>query len=762
MKKGIIGKYAKLILVYAVCLLMILLAVGFASLTRAKDAFNREVTALNQGIIELCADAIQTQIVSPAEACAVNLMFSSDTSRLIWTILSQKEVPLYAAHRLKEKLSSVSQEYLDLISDIRVYGIHDNMILSHHLGLYYPDNHTESNCYKNTWIHDLTFSGRKWLTPRPAEYPGVSGTQLTFAYSITSGAQVTPSAGYILIDVNESAVRGLLKEMMSDDNERLFVLDSEGAVVAGTDRDMTVSDIPSVRELSAQAGVVSFTSGGNYEVLCYSAPMANGWRVCRLISANAFYASMRSMEAGILLTVGFALAVGMLLSVWFSRKLYRPVFRLTRSLVRDANAPAAQISKNEYEFIDSVIGRMRLELVDMQTRVEEDRDIVKNYLLVSLFNGATYDDITLASRMKQIGCEAGKWSCCAVVRVTLSPALANVEAEKLRVVKRDILDRLEACGDDSTAVLACEVRYDELAAVLLADSPDRSDMLDALCLRLMEQYEYHVKVSVGSWQRSMGDIHASYAAAVEVQAYQFFHPDWILCDFSTLDKTAFSGGDKLNMASAAFSEALRQRDLDGAIRALQTLSYAEQDNIYPLEEARRPLDVMTEAILQAGGGPAAPESIVQFAALARNGGFRDIREYATRMCRLLYELSGTSAPTQKNAQIIEQVRHYIDQNLHKDLSLTMLAEYVSLSGSYLSRLFKKETGESLVDYLTSARLERARQLLEQTDQSIETIALEVGYPTHHYFSRKFKERFGQTPRDWRQTNAMNRIRQSGA
>ena len=99
---------------------------------------------------------------------------------------------------------------------------------------------------------------------------------------------------------------------------------------------------------------------------------------------------------------------------------------------------------------------------------------------------------------------------------------------------------------------------------------------------------------------------------------------------------------------------------------------------------------------------------------------------------------------------MEWLQHFISQNLHTDLSLTSLADSVHLSSSYLSRLFKKETGVTVTDYITAERMEKARQLLEQTDQSIESITQQVGYPTHHYFTKRFKQRYGVTPKEYRQ------------
>lgn len=98
---------------------------------------------------------------------------------------------------------------------------------------------------------------------------------------------------------------------------------------------------------------------------------------------------------------------------------------------------------------------------------------------------------------------------------------------------------------------------------------------------------------------------------------------------------------------------------------------------------------------------------------------------------------------------MRQIHEFIDRNLKSDLSLTVIGELVFLHPVYLSRLYKKVTGESLTSYITRVRMEKAASLLTSYNMKVNDIAGEVGYLKTQYFIRLFKDHFGCTPQIYR-------------
>ncbi len=102
---------------------------------------------------------------------------------------------------------------------------------------------------------------------------------------------------------------------------------------------------------------------------------------------------------------------------------------------------------------------------------------------------------------------------------------------------------------------------------------------------------------------------------------------------------------------------------------------------------------------------------------------------------------------------IELAKQYIQEHFSENLKLENVAEQIYLAPSYFGVLFKKEVGESFSCYLTSVRIEKAKELLHDIRYNIAEIAGEVGYQDKRYFSRLFKEQVGVTPKEYRKIYA---------
>ncbi len=98
---------------------------------------------------------------------------------------------------------------------------------------------------------------------------------------------------------------------------------------------------------------------------------------------------------------------------------------------------------------------------------------------------------------------------------------------------------------------------------------------------------------------------------------------------------------------------------------------------------------------------------------------------------------------------VQKTLLYIEANLAENLSLRTLAEMVNVSSSYLSSLFRKETGQTLTDYINRRRVRHAMHLLKTTRLQIQTIAQHCGIMDVQYFSKIFKRVAGMTPKEFR-------------
>lgn len=102
-----------------------------------------------------------------------------------------------------------------------------------------------------------------------------------------------------------------------------------------------------------------------------------------------------------------------------------------------------------------------------------------------------------------------------------------------------------------------------------------------------------------------------------------------------------------------------------------------------------------------------------------------------------------------NNSIVARAKEYIQQNYKKDVSLDDLSRELNLSPYYFSKLFKDETGENFIEYVTAVRMNKAKEFLRDKELSMKEICAEIGYSDPNYFSRIFKKNVGITPTEFR-------------
>ncbi len=104
---------------------------------------------------------------------------------------------------------------------------------------------------------------------------------------------------------------------------------------------------------------------------------------------------------------------------------------------------------------------------------------------------------------------------------------------------------------------------------------------------------------------------------------------------------------------------------------------------------------------------------------------------------------------EKDAKPIRILKQYIEEHYMQDISLGRMAELVDMNASYLSSVFKRETGMTYSEYLFKCRVEQASRLLVETGKSIGEIAGECGYQDARYFSKQFTKLVGLKPSEYR-------------
>ena len=127
----------------------------------------------------------------------------------------------------------------------------------------------------------------------------------------------------------------------------------------------------------------------------------------------------------------------------------------------------------------------------------------------------------------------------------------------------------------------------------------------------------------------------------------------------------------------------------------------------------------------------------------------EMKLYICEILRCALELREKESRSQSR-DMIQMALAYIDENFaDENISLKEVAGHTNVSANYFSAMFSQEMRQTFVEYLTQKRMEKAKELLRQTDKRTAEIAAEVGFRDPHYFSFVFRKTQGCTPRDYR-------------
>lgn len=101
------------------------------------------------------------------------------------------------------------------------------------------------------------------------------------------------------------------------------------------------------------------------------------------------------------------------------------------------------------------------------------------------------------------------------------------------------------------------------------------------------------------------------------------------------------------------------------------------------------------------------------------------------------------------SKLINTIKDYIHKNYSKTINLSDIAEIAYVHPTYISKVFKKETGQNLTDYILEYRINKAKQLLENSKYKIYEVAQNTGFNDSKYFGNVFKSIVGKTPSEYR-------------
>ncbi len=284
-------------------------------------------------------------------------------------------------------------------------------------------------------------------------------------------------------------------------------------------------------------------------------------------------------------------------------------------------------------------------------------------------------------------------------------------------------------------------------------SPLTDWVLDSLSLQLLESLREKCRlfIGIGSIEDSLQTISSSYQAAA-IASQQLFFSGY--GRFSRSDVNPAKTFELKEALLSDFKGLLQSRDNDKVLAFLKDLARS----IKPYNNTLIPnIKSFYFKILLTLLNHAARQKIVFSSASSESALWETLSEFATLdevesfILNFVMAYFTESAKHEGVSRCISHVYEIIEKNYgDPGLSIKFICDKLYLSHSHLCVLFKKETGKTLNQYVTEFRIEKAKELLEDSTVKLYYVASKVGYPDQNYFTKIFKKITNMTPSEYRE------------
>lgn len=524
---------------------------------------------------------------------------------------------------------------------------------------------------------------------------GDGGRVLTYLRSLPYGASHQEAAGYLYLDVKPEYVADLLGTMLGSVDERFYIVDTDGVTLL-TNSERTAADLGGPEGLAGTAASVSIVQeAGLTTVRAYSPANLSkyGWGFILTRPLNSLLLESKKSQQKLIVASILAVFVGLSILLLMSRRVYVP--------------------------LKSLIGSLQT----LHSRLEKTR-------LLKLIHGDSEDAGTNPY---------AEHSRFAAAYIRLRSGALQPEMFGSRLIGKPFRWEAVAVSQEELAVLF----------VLGPDDPAAEDTvkaaLQSLQTELLGVCEF--AAGFGGTMLRLEHISESFREAKYAAKYEFLYGPSAVIGYHEVAGRSNSTAD---MSFERFESSVHTQDMEAISTYLEWFERTLTDSDCRIETAEWALMQLSVCLRRMTLHYHLSDrmEIPDLFQTLRSGTLREGLERIEASCRQIIVCLNSDAP-HMHAETMNVIQRYIHEHLSEDISLDRIAELVSFSPSYISKLFVEVLHIPFIEYLNRARLEHAAELLKDGHESVTEIASRVGYSNVQYFCTRFKAKFEMTPNQYR-------------
>lgn len=626
------------------------------------------------------------------------------------------------------------------------------------LDVFFDYEYTLDGFNKGRFFNDIDLNSQNNVKVVSPDYFLTKGREETILFLYPFPYNKVDTIGTIMFTVKKSMIHNMISDILGGFNCATLITNSEDQAIIWNDNKSGID----IKKFNERLGKLDSTNINKFDfeqkkhLIMRVKSGFNGWNYMTIMPLTQFSDGLAEARKLMIETTIMLLIVGIGISILISLKNYKPIKELIRDLLVQ---PSNSLMSNTKDEID-VIHRAIIETIgsnkSLKEQVYSHRHLLKVQLVSMLLNGR----FRSINEVEEMSVSSG---------IKLPEPFSFVVAIKMKEAKTGCIfnqndnENLEEFKDKIISVLPDKCRIyaakviDDNIIVLIINTMDRINRsLRNITVNNIQRYigeAFKINLSIGAGKGYEGilNIDKSYIEAmaavdyldsgnvgdrvlfddiIELQSKKYFYP---VEEITRLVQSVKQG------SSQVFRDTIN--DIMGDlteekvnIHVVTAICFDVANTfIKTINEMNIPAAFIEEA-----------NKLVEFASV--DDLYIKMKSIGIELCEYIHNTKES-----KNEILRDNILEYIQREYGNcTLNLDGIASAFNISPSYLSRFFKEQTGYTFVEHLKYIRMQKARELLLNTDKGIKNIVHEVGYIDVPNFIRTFKQIEGVTPGQFRE------------
>lgn len=641
------------------------------------------------------------------------------------------------------KVMSAMMARSSIIQSIALYRDSDHMVLDQ--SMIRPLAEFQDRALIEASMKDSAQS--RWTSPRVIKRNNLYDSQQEKVVSLVFKA--SSNLGLIIADVPVSAISGILSDMVNTSTGAFDLLDQDGHSI-----------FDNVERLTDN-GVLDASVTSNY----------TGWTLRSGLNNGLSFSFVANRSILWIVLGALVILVGVYLTIYFTRQHYRPVERIIKQVSRVARQAAGESNSSEFDFIDQAVQNLIMTNMAYATQHERDRTFRQQQFINGLLLGTLKQSTEESEQLlAELGYAIPNLTAVALMEIDdyaqFCATYSVADQALLKFVMSSVAGEILQKGGQPHFVEW--ISKTRMAIVLMnaegqkALSAAMNDYLEQVRKWIEDNLKCTVTFGLGSEVTRLNEWASSYDEAIYALNYKMsvgLNRVISISELGPMQHGNVTQDLKLLqqlLQSYRVADPEWEKHTGKLFRQLKLNRQSRDDTVrllqYFLYLLSSEFEMVGKEVAQEWNETRKP---VLQEALAEKDTLAELELIFLQMLREWLEQLSAVNMKRDNFTLLRDIRQYIsDSYCNPDLSLVHLSEKFEVNAKYLSQLFKEETGVNFSDFLIELRINGAKRLLEETDDSLQSVTDQVGYTNAISFSRLFKKQVGITPINFRHQQRM--------